>query len=450
MKNRLKTLILQEKAIIFLILFFIPFHLCCTPDYWDDAVFARALNDFQYNLIKYTSYRYTAGSSRITIELVLPFMAVWHNLWKIVNLLMIVLLFFDLKWFLVNIFKIPLQKLDILLALLLGAYPFSAMAQTGWISTSMNYLWVIALGWYAINRMLKSIMTEEPISKREIFFSFFAVLYSASYESMAAILFAISLGIILYSLKRKGKISGVVWCCIGITILLLIYILCCPGNRSRLYSDAENWMPNYFDMTFLDRIRVAILSAFMHFVSIPSPLFFIFNFVLLLLSGVKNGKVRLAAALPMVLDIGWTCYFLVHYLPGGGRTFTYQVPTALPIDMADKIEQALLLLSVLLWFIIVLHTIFQNLPTGKAIWCTCLLFLGCAPEMAVGITSTVYASILRTTIYLYLIMIILIVCMLQEITLKENIKIQRFLYFCLGCGVFLNACQMARHIMIYG
>lgn len=321
MMKHIKAWSTKQKAMLILVIFYVPFHLWLTPGYWDDAVFARVFTQYHYNLIEYTVNRYLTWSSRISIELVVPFMAALPSIvWKTINMLMILLLFCDLRWMITEIYGVKLQKADIVLALLLCAYPLSTMAQTGWIATTMNYLWVVALGWYVINRMLGTVMQQHAPSKYEILLSCMAAFYSTGYESMAAILFVVEVGVIIYSFVKKRRVSSLVWLCLGITILMLVYILLCPGNRLRPIKDAELWMPDYFSLTFLDRIRVGILSTFMHFVSIPSPIFFILNLAVLVLHKARQKKFIWMASVTVILDIAWTCYFMVNYL-AGYRTF---------------------------------------------------------------------------------------------------------------------------------
>ncbi len=444
----MKRLQTKYRALIGLLLFYLPFHIFLSPTYWDDAQFARILGEYQNNLIQYTMTRYEIWSSRITIELALPFLTTWPAVvWKSLNLAMIALLYCDLVWILEHLFDLREKKTYLLTAVLLCAFPFSIMAQTGWIATTTNYLWVLALGLYVINRMLKAGMLEQNLSRGEILCAALSVLYCASFESMAAILFLIETGLVIYCFQHKKRCPAVVWICMGLTVLFLLYILNCPGNRVRPVSDAEDWMPEYFELTFPDKLRMGILSSFMHFVSLPSPVFFILNAVIFYSwRGEPAGK-RLLAALPVLTDVAWTGWFMVNYLLGW-RTFTYQVPAPLPKEWPDKVEQGLLLLTAAVWFAVVFWTLFRK---GRAKWtAVAVLLLACLPEIAVGLTPTVIASILRTMIYLYMAMILLIVMLMEGGEEKWPALYRRFLWFCMGVGVVLNACQISRHILLYG
>lgn len=444
----MKRLTMKYRALAGLLLFYLPFHIFLSPTYWDDAQFARILETYHNDLLQYTLDRYTSWSSRITIELLLPFLTTWPAIvWKCLNLFMIALLYCDLVWILGHLFGLREKKMYLLTAVLLCAFPFSIMAQTGWIATTTNYLWVIALGLFAINRMLKAGLLEQSLSKGEVLCAALAVLYCASFESMAAILFLVELGLLAFCIKNNKKCPAVVWIGMGLTAVFLIYILCCPGNRLRPVRDAEYWMPEYFELSFPDKLRMGILSSYMHFVSLPSPVFFILNVIIFLCwKGESLGR-RLIAAIPVLTDAAWTGWFMVNYLLGW-RTLTYQVPTPLPETWPDKVEQGLLLATVAVWFAVALYTLFCR---AREKWSAAvILILACLPEIAVGLTPTVIASILRTMIYLYMAMILLIVMMTENEKGKWSVFDKRFLWFCMGMGVLLNACQISRHILLYG
>lgn len=443
--ERLQT---KYKALIGLLLFYLPFHFFLSPTYWDDAAYAQILGEYGNDLFQYTLFRYLHWSSRITIELTLPFLTAWPAVfWKSLNLLMIALLYWDMVWILERLFGLREKKIYLLTAVLLCAFPFSIMAQTGWIATTTNYLWVLSLGLYAVSRMLKAGVCGESLSKGEILGAAFSVLYCASFESMAAILFLIEAGLFLYSVKSGKKCPPVVLVCTALTVLFLIYILCCPGNRLRPVRDAEYWMPDYFELNLLDKLRMGVLSSYMHFVSLPSPVFFIFNLLIYLMwKGESAGK-RLLAALPVLTDVAWTGWFMLNYLLGW-RTLTYQTPTPLPEHWGDWAEQGLLFLTVVVWFVAALYTMFAKTEKG---WpSAAILLLACLPEAAVGLTPTVIASILRTMIYLYMALILLTVMMMEKREENGPAYGGRFLWFCMGMGVFLNACQITRHILLYG
>lgn len=448
--HKLKDMSACEKAVICLVLFYLPFHILLSPGYWDDAAFSRMIQEHDYNYIQFTMDRYHSWSSRITIELVGSILTILPGvIWKMIDLLMIILLFFDLKWLFIHIFQCELKELDYILALSLCAYPFSTMAQTGWIATTTNYLWVVSLGLFVINQMLKVGILDEKISFIKLMLTYMAALYCASYETITIFLLAISLGTLIYRQKKYKKNSSVAMGCLLIAGLMLIYILACPGNQLRTVSDTKTWMPEYNILSLGDKIRIGILSSFMHFVSIPSPIFFVLNLVILLAG--KNKKLcdKLILSVPLALDILWTGYYLLNYALGY-KTFTYQTPVAIPTALRDRVEQIMLLVTVLIWFGIVFYTLIRNFNQKTSIYSICFLISSCIPELVVGLTPTIFASILRTTIYLYMAMIILIICIVYECDILKNLRNKYLLYVGLMGGCLLNALQIIRHIRLYG
>ena len=132
---------------------------------------------------------------------------------------------------------------------------------------------------------------------------------------------------------------------------------------------------------------------------------------------------------------------------------TYQVPNSLLTGGIDTIEQILLLLTVAIWFASILYSFYWILDDRKDFFlCLTVLLVGCVPEIIVGMSSTVVNSMLRTVIYLYLSMIVLILCLWKAAREfgKESKWLRIIIYIMLIFGGLLNAIQMTRHILIYG
>ena len=132
---------------------------------------------------------------------------------------------------------------------------------------------------------------------------------------------------------------------------------------------------------------------------------------------------------------------------------TYQVPNSLLTGGTDMIEQLAMLATIAIWFASLLYTLYWAFEAKTDFFlCLSILLTGCVPEVIVGMSATVTNSMLRTVIYLYLSMILIILCLLKEIRVFwTQIKWFRLaVYFTLACGIALNAMQMTRHILVYG
>ncbi len=455
MNTSLKKAMLRYAPGLFLLFFYAIFHIALTPDYWDDASYRNALKNSSYNLFLFLYRGYMLQTSRTTIELVIGILSLFpYAVWKILDLLMILLLYKDIEWFQIHIFKITDSQSKWAVSFILCALPFSIMACAGWMATTTNYLWVISLGWYAANRIIKNVVLGESLSIKEKILTISAVLYSGCFESVTVLMLIGIITAIFYNKYQHKKVPGVLWIILIIIFLFLLEIVICPGNQNRMESDVGYWMNDYAQMNLLDKLRMGMVMAFMHFVSIPSPIFFMLCSSCLAAAIVKKGTVvqKITAAWPLALDILWTCYFMVNYLLGN-KTMTYQVPNSLLSGGTDMIEQIAMLMTVAIWFASLLYSLYWIFETKKDFYlCLAILLIGCLPEVIVGMSATVVNSMLRTVIYLYLCMVLLIVCLWKEISaLWIRCKWFRVtVILILVCSIGLNALQMIRHIVIYG
>lgn len=445
--------LISNYQIMLMIIFYACFHFFIHPDYWDDVYFSGILQKYDFNIFNYTLYRYETWSSRIFLEICLAIIGFLPNwVWKILDVLVIALLYRELEWLLNSFFKIDKKQIRNILPFLICAYPFSTMASTGWMATTMNYLWVVSLGLYAINKILKAAVLKAHLSKREYVFTILAVLYSASFESMTVILFLILAATVVYQkCIIKEKIAAIQVYSLAIVILLLVYIILCPGNRLRPGRDAETWMPQFFELTMLDKFRMGTVTAFLHFVSIPSAIFFILSVI----CGIgtifykREYWKRAIACMPVIIDAVWSIYYMFCYLTGR-KAMTYQVPSPL-LGGEDSAVQIGIMISLAIW----LGAVFCSMKwmlLDDCQWRKCIgvLLIGCIPEVIVGMTPTVVTSMLRTTIYLYVAMIVIIVCLWEKLQPERYKLIKWFLNIVLGCGCLLNMVQMIRHILLYG
>lgn len=436
-------------------IFFLLFHIFIKPDYWDDAVYSKALEKFRYDIIAYTRYRYGVGSSRIFIEICLSVVAALPDIvWKVLDVFMAVLLYLELDCFAEYALHIQRRERKAATAALLCAYPFSSMASAGWMATTTNYLWVVALGLYVINKVIKVAAYRKKLSAPEVICTFLAVLYSGSHELMAAILFfVLGATLVLQWKKGKDKASIILQVLFLAVVCLLIYIACCPGNRQRILSDTENWMPEYFQLGVIDKLRMGMVMAFLHFVSIPNAVFFLFSVFCFLGTFYGTGQwyKRLIALLPVGIDCIWSAYYLISYFTGE-NVMTYQAPTPL-LGGDDTGEQIVLWFSLSVWLGAACCAIYWSFLEKQRVGiCMLLLGIGCAPELVLGFTPTVVGSMLRTVIYLYMVMLLVILCIWDEIyeKMKKNNRLRAFVLLVVIVGICLNVVQMIRHILVYG
>ena len=157
-KDRTQLLLLTMMLAVLLVV-----HAAIQPDFGDDTVYRNILQN--RSLWDFLKERYHIWSSRVLIEAVMiPFSAwnVWA--WRIADSLMAVVL----VWITTDLFGVFVDKwkAQLLFFLTLCIVPAAVWSNAGWITTTVNYLWAMALGLVAM-RPLKHWFRGEKCARFE-------------------------------------------------------------------------------------------------------------------------------------------------------------------------------------------------------------------------------------------------------------------------------------------
>ena len=79
-----------------------------------------------------------------------------------------------------------------------------------------------------------------------------------------------------------------------------------------------------------------------------------------------------------------------------------------------------------------------------------LLIWGLLPDIVLGFTSTISASILRVVSFLYLAFIFISCVVIGYSEMLKNRMVWKGIIFLSSAGTVLNFVQMIRHIIVYG
>lgn len=99
-------------------------------------------------IFNFTKFHYLRWSSRNVIEIVLIVVGVMPQIcWHILDILMVVLIGYCLE----KLTLIQNQKIKYMsIFTFLMMYQISTMSSAGWIATTINYSWVVAMGLYTV------------------------------------------------------------------------------------------------------------------------------------------------------------------------------------------------------------------------------------------------------------------------------------------------------------
>ncbi|MDE6713258.1 MAG: hypothetical protein K2K20_05925, partial [Lachnospiraceae bacterium] len=226
----------------------------------------------------------------------------------------------------------------------------------------------------------------------------------------------------------------------------ILFAMLAPGNDERTLMEAENWMPEFFDLHFLEKARLCSVFVFEHFVMIPDVIFFLFALLLALCGagseedadgGKRKGFDCVMAALPLVVDVIFTgCYFIKDFIIGHKTRYDFTTPSIYMEDFKTAFVQISEVLGLILFIVASVYTIWRVIPDLRKklimIWA-----LGCgfAVRMALMLSPTMFASWHRTLIFMYFAFLYCIV-ILSGLCRKQWKR--RLIYGILVIGVIVN------------
>lgn len=394
-------------------------HLFLKPMH-DDIRYMQVLKNGTGNSIfevffNYLANRYRVWSSRQVIEGVLIFLAPFPFLWKVLDTLLWVSIahmfsrFFNserraaLNWFIVC-------------AML--SFPLKSMSTAGWIATTTNYSWPLALGMFSLlpaDNAIKGKKTGLPV----YILAVLALLYAANLEQMCCVLLALFGLFLIYLYGRDKKIYKFIVLEILVCLGMLAFIATCPGNSRRYTEEIKNWFPTYPELSFLQRAELGYSSSLYKVVMESNPVFILFGFALAVAVFVNNRNVacRYIAAVPLAAGLvmgvfGEAALTVLPNLAGmrnqltdTGTGFRLTNPLSWPPDA--------FLTAVLVCALLGIWIAFRK-NRGKAFFLCYLLLAGLASRVMMGFSPTVWASNDRTFIFMYFAFIAVTIALFEK------------------------------------
>lgn len=441
---------------IFLV-YFIP-HLFMGFHLWDDVLYTTYFEAYHYNVFRFISRQYQHWTSRVVIEAaVILFGWLPPVIWMIVDTLMIVLLYHSMfciiKLFLAK-FE-PDGKYRLCQMLLFLSFPYALMGTAGWLTTTINWTWMLSLFVYGIKELLYSVQGKQRTKSvvKNILFCL-AFIYATNFDVAAIVMFCLLAvtGIACHK-SSSYKFCMEYWEGLFITIANLVLFLVCPGNRVRIEQDAIiHGTADVLELSVLGKIRMGINSAFYHYMSIPNAVLFTICMILLyaVWARSKSAPAKAIAAVPVGITVIWTVYIFFMYTMRN-HTLTYVYPDA-AFHTCSKAEQYLAMASALVLVLTMIYTLCQVVKERDILVSVVVILLiwGLLPDLVLGFTSTVSASILRVVSFLYLAFIFISCVVAAYSGMLKNRMAQKGIIFLGSVGTILNFAQMIRHIVVYG
>ena len=386
-------------------LFFFLMHLTFVGFTNDDYYF-RIMKADHGSVLQTVIYRYQTDTSRVLSEaLLFCFIELPFIIWQIADTLICVLtayassVIFGLK---------KDDKRNYLIFLLFACYPYMHMGSAGWICTTLNYIWPLAAFLYGLSVVMRRYRNEK-VSGNTYRFALICLLFAVNCEQSAAVVtFAFILASVFAILDKKNAWYEITGACIG--IFGIVFALTSPGNGARTEMEAANWMPQFFDLTLIEKARLCGVFVFEHFVMVPCVIFALFTAVLMF-AGFEKAKetsdkkklLYFTSAVPAVIDVVFTSmYFVKDFIIGHKRNYDFTFPPVYMDNPREVFVQLSEIAALIIYIAAACYTLWRIFPEVRQKICAIyMLGVGFAVRMALMLSPTMFASWHRVMIFLY-------------------------------------------------
>ncbi len=402
--------------------FFFALHMTFVGFTNDEQYFLEYKKGFD-SLFDIIIDRYKTDSSRVISEYILFFLLGKPFIfWQIADTLIVLLTYHSLSVILVND---KYSRYNTMVFMAIAAYPFMHVGSAGWICTSLNYLWPLATMVYALSIAVRR-YREQEVKFWQYILAGLALIFTANTEMSAAALAIIFVYVWILRIKSK---KACLYEAVGFLSQVggMIFALTAPGNGERTAMEALNWMPEFPDLTFFEKLRLCSVFVFEHFVAIPDIIFILFGIVIAVY-GVKKANrwyKNLIALIPIVITTVYTLAYLYKYIvnvlekysSGQGIQIYYDftTPTIYPKESFDIFLQYAEFISLYVYIVAAVASIAWIIKDVNKTW-SCIVSLGAgfAVRMALLLSPTMFVSWHRTLIYIYFAFIYTIIFIVLE------------------------------------
>ena len=370
----------------------------------DDTYFMTCLEDT--TLGAFLVKRWNKWSSRLLIETIVVLVLkkpVW--LWMTIDIAVSVLLAYLL-------FGILFHKKDSGILPWIGGvlfllYDFREMSSAGWMTTTINYWWVLAAGMIAFLPLYFH-YREEPVKPWLYILAVPCGLFAANQEQVGIIFVCTALYMLGLYLYEKRKVPQYLYCLLGIGLFCLILVFLCPGNEVRKISNIDFWFPSFAGFNIIQKGLLGWYGLLRSFFEDMNWLFV--GFTLVLFAAVAIRKTRwyekVIAAIPLLSNIAlFACIQISRFYDAGPvnkvvHAFDFDQPIVYYHgSLPNKLR--LLMLAYTLVCVCIVYTMYVLWGKTKRF---CHLFavltIGAISKVSMGMSPTIWASSERTTIFL--------------------------------------------------
>ena len=360
-------LVLTAISFAFLITYFLKSELS-----GDDLAYFKTV-DVTWSWI--INARYLEWSSRIFIDALIPYFVNHIYLLKIICITLLLVS----PIILFKLFKAKIGVQLIFCFAVATLFPYYEMKTAGFAATILNYYFPIVLA-------LCLCATINSNCKFNFLFFFIILIlgiFACNHEQCVVIIFTFSLLAIIQSWPHLNSIALETFV---ISILSLVFIFMSPGNAVRMAQEMQNWMPEFADFAFIDKVYMGITTTFYN-LCYHNNLPFVFCFVILVLCLAK--KLRWAIASLVVLSL---CQEIL-------RKVFKSTELQENATWLNSFPSLTLVLFFIYAFVLLAIAIKLDISYQNKVVIIVMILLAFALRGVIGLSPTVFASGVRTAIF---------------------------------------------------
>ena len=195
--------------------------------------------------------RYLAWSSRVFIDVLIPFFVDHSLLLKITCIVFLLVSPFILLKLLKGNSLIHLLFCFAFISLL----PYYEMKTAGFAATVLNYYFPIVLALFLCTAIYSNCKLNLLLS----FVILITGIFACNHEQCVVVIFTFS---VLALIKSRPNLNPIALETLVISILSLVFILMSPGNSVRMSLEMQNWMPEFADFSVFEKMYMGVTTTF--------------------------------------------------------------------------------------------------------------------------------------------------------------------------------------------
>jgi hypothetical protein len=318
-------------------------------------------------------------------------------------------------------------------------YNLYEMSSTGWVASTVTYMWPLTFGLYAL-LPLKKAYCRESVKKYEYPLTAVALIVAVNHEQICAVLLAVYLyhigriAYVKFIRREPTRISRFVMLQSFICAASMAYALLCPGNSARYESQTARWFPGHDALSSFEKISIGISSTLNYFVMTPNVLFLVLS--LLLSIGIfakrKELWIRIIAVTPLLVNFTAFAYVFTDYFMVDGA-FALRNPRDIfelygILGTKDAVRlyiPHIFYAAMICAFAACLRLFF--IDRKRYFLPFCVLLLGISSRVMLGFSPSVFASSYRTYLILNFSFIITAIIVYQDLIGVVKAKTMRYI-----------------------